>query len=108
MRGLFALEHVIVLEGEGLVFFLYDELLTRYLGGGADVVELRKVDVHGPFLAQARLLGEIGRLRFDGLEQVLGGEFALECVGVCVGIAQDAFAGFEQLGDQGMGYSRLS
>lgn len=59
MRGLFALEHVIVLEGEGLVFFVDDELFAGYLGGGADVVELRKVDVHGSLLAQARLLGEL-------------------------------------------------
>ena len=87
MRGLFALEHVIVLEGEGLVFFLHDELLTRYLGSSPDVVELRKVDVHGPLLAQARLLGELTCPRLDGLEQVLGGELALERVGVCVGIA---------------------
>ena len=71
MRGLFASEHVIVLEGEGLVFFLYDELLAGYLGGGADVVELRKVDVHGPLLAQARLLGELTCPRLDGLEHLV-------------------------------------
>lgn len=71
MRGLFALEHVIVLEGEGLVFFLYDELLTRYLGGGADVVELRKVDVHGPFLAQARLLARLAACASMALSRYL-------------------------------------
>jgi len=74
---------------------------SEYLGGGADVVELRKVDVHGSLLAQARLLGELVCPRLDGLEQVLGGELALERVGVCVDIAQNALAGLEQLGDPG-------
>ncbi len=78
-----------------------DELFAGYLGGGADVVELRKVDVHGSLLAQTRLLGELVCPRLDGLEQVLGGELALERVGVCVDIAQNALAGLEQLGDPG-------
>ena len=57
--------------------------------------------MHGPFLAQARLLGELTCPRLDGLEQVLGCELALERVGVCVDIAQNALASLEQLGDPG-------
>lgn len=84
-----------------IALIVHDELFAGCLGGGADVVELRKVDVHGSLLAQARLLGELVCPRLDGLEQVLGGELALERVGVCVGVTQDALASLEQLGDPG-------